>query len=301
MAGDYSVEASGGVRFVRAGDRRGEPALFLPAAGWTGAEGLAVARAAPHLGWHLLDLPGTGGSQSLRQADARGLSRWLAAFCERQGITAPHLAGHSLGGYVALAIAAEGQIPLRSLLLIDGGAASIVVREAQGWQALAASALDAADRVVGGRILTRRPGPPAPPEAPDSADAIAHRLRVPVSEDLLAAAADRARPGEPWNLDSRAVMRLGLLGMRTWGMRSLARVTASRRVLVALFPRGPAWAAARAARTLAALEAAGVDAVGLPTGHYVFWDDPEAFAEAARDFYGREPSRLGFASRGSCS
>ena len=282
------IVASDGVRFRRAGDPNGQPAIFLPAAYWTGAAGLAVARAFHHFSWYLLDLPGTGGSRPLSRTDASGLAQWLDAFCERNDIVTPHLVGHSLGGYVALAIAATGQPPIRSLLLIDGGVAPIGVPQEMGWMAYAVPVVNATDHLLAGRLITRRPGPKAPPEVPEDPEVTAHRLRVPLSDALLQAAADLVAPeGESWNLDSRAVQRLGLLGVRTWGLRSLRRVKVPTRVLVAMFPGGPQWATTTAMRSLQALRAAGVDTVGVSTGHYVFWDDAAAFSEVAGPFYSR--------------
>jgi hypothetical protein len=79
--------------------------------------------------------------------------------------------------------------------------------------------------------------------------------------------------------------RLGLIGVRTRGVRSLRRVDAPTRMLIARFPHGPEWATALALRSLESVRAEGFDAVEMGTGHYVFWEDFEAFSRAAREFY----------------
>jgi pimeloyl-ACP methyl ester carboxylesterase len=286
--------AKSGVRYRRAGDPSGPPALFLPGAGWTGAEGLSVAQALPHLSWYLLDLPGTGGSLPLERADAPGFTRWLGAFCADLGLGDVHLAGHSLGGYLALAAAASGRMGLRSLLLIDGGLVPIAVPQEIGKIAYAAPFVAALDRVTGGAVVARRPGRPAPPEAQPEAEAVAGRFRVPLSDALRAAVEDLAAPsGRDWDLDGAAVQRLGMIGVRTFGARALSRVTARVLALVALHPQGPRWAQRLKQKALGRLGALcatrDLQVVTLATGHYPFWEDPAQFAAAVRPFYAEDP------------
>lgn len=86
MHNGLKSQEAAGVRFLqRAGDPHGEPAVFLPAGGWTGVQGLAVAKALAHFSWYLLDLPGTGGSQPLGNATAPAFAQWLSASARRPG------------------------------------------------------------------------------------------------------------------------------------------------------------------------------------------------------------------------
>lgn len=67
-----------------------------------------------------VDLPGFGDSPVLpakRAPTAGNLAAALGEFCERQGIERPHVAGNSLGGWVALEMARRGGA--RSLGLIS--------------------------------------------------------------------------------------------------------------------------------------------------------------------------------------
>jgi pimeloyl-ACP methyl ester carboxylesterase len=58
-----------------------------------------------------VDMPGFGGSAPLRNGvppTPAGLAATLAAFCAELGVERPHVAGNSLGGWVALEIAKAG-------------------------------------------------------------------------------------------------------------------------------------------------------------------------------------------------
>lgn len=279
------AQVSWGVRFQRAGSLAGPPAVFLPGAGWTGAEGLAVAEALPQFSWYCLDLPGTGGSAPLTRADAHGFAAWLRAFCEQAGTGPVHLAGHSLGGYLALAAAAT-DIPLRSLLLIDGGIGPFVVPQEVGPVAYLAPAIACLDALAGGALIARRPGPPASPEPPEDPAELARRFGIPQSEALRQAALDAPWPQQAWNLDGRAVQRLALIGLRLRQRQALASLKVPTLELLARHPRGPAWIAKIVAGRRSLLKAvANVQVTELDTGHYPFWEDPRAFRQAAGRFY----------------
>jgi len=64
-----------------------------------------------------VDLPGFGQSAPGGQADPRALAGAVAALLTELGVTAPHLAGNSLGGWVALELAALR--PVASLTLLS--------------------------------------------------------------------------------------------------------------------------------------------------------------------------------------
>ena len=63
-----------------------------------------------------VDLPGFGDS-ALGQADPKALAEAVAGLLAELGVTTPHLAGNSLGGWVALELAGRG--PVASLTLLS--------------------------------------------------------------------------------------------------------------------------------------------------------------------------------------
>ncbi len=56
-----------------------------------------------------LDLPGFGGSEALEHGSPAALAGAITAFLATRGINRPHVAGNSLGGWVALEMAAAGR------------------------------------------------------------------------------------------------------------------------------------------------------------------------------------------------
>lgn len=106
------------------GEARAGATLFVH--GLNGALGdfapvlLAAARGQPAHPVVALDLPGWGGSQS-RSGDHRvtGYAKVVAAFIERVGIAPVHLACHSLGGQVCIALAIERRDLVRTLTLVS--------------------------------------------------------------------------------------------------------------------------------------------------------------------------------------
>ncbi len=280
------AQGRSGIRLHLAGDPGGPPAVFLPGADWTGASGLSVAEAVPEFAWHCLDLPGTGGSQPLRVADQRGFAAWLAEFCDDLALGPIHLAGHSLGGFLALAAAASGRLSLRSLLLIDGGLGPLTTAQEIGPVAYVAPAMARLDAWLGGRLLAHRPGRPGAAAPPEDLSRLAARLGIEVSGSMRLAAQDAAGPGGPWNLDGRAVMRLGLLAMGLRQLPALSSLDIPVLALLALHPRGPAWTETLVARRRELLRRVPrVQVAELSTGHYPFWEDPDAFRRDVRPFY----------------
>jgi pyruvate dehydrogenase E2 component (dihydrolipoamide acetyltransferase) len=105
------------LRYLKRGEG-GEPVILLHGFGgdlntWLfNHEALAADRAV-----YALDLPGHGGSsRPVRLGDLTDLAGALAAFMEAVGLKKAHLAGHSLGGAVAMEFAAAH--PDRTLALI---------------------------------------------------------------------------------------------------------------------------------------------------------------------------------------
>ena len=114
-----TVEA-GTLRFLRTGEG-GKPLVLLHGFGgdlnnWLfNVEALAADRAV-----YALDLPGHGGStKQVGDGELGFLVAALRGFLDSQGIERAHLAGHSMGGLVAAALALEDPGRVLSLTLVD--------------------------------------------------------------------------------------------------------------------------------------------------------------------------------------
>lgn len=114
-----TVEA-GTLRFLRTGEG-GKPLVLLHGFGgdlnnWLfNVEALAADRAV-----YALDLPGHGGStKQVGDGELGFLVAALRGFLDSQGIERAHLAGHSMGGLVAAALAIEDPGRVLSLTLVD--------------------------------------------------------------------------------------------------------------------------------------------------------------------------------------
>jgi pyruvate dehydrogenase E2 component (dihydrolipoamide acetyltransferase) len=109
---------SSALRFLRQGDGEGEPLVLLHGFGgdlnnWLfNAEPLAADRTV-----YALDLPGHGGSTK-QVADSADLAGAVRGFLDSQGIERAHLAGHSMGGLVAVELALAEPDRVASLTLI---------------------------------------------------------------------------------------------------------------------------------------------------------------------------------------
>lgn len=101
----------------------GEPIIFLPAAGFSGNEGLNIA---DHLKvsfeTHLIDLPGFGESKGIDgNITSLRLANWLKKYLDQLNIEKVNLIGHSLGGAVSLAFAVHYPQRVNKLILLDQG------------------------------------------------------------------------------------------------------------------------------------------------------------------------------------
>jgi 2-hydroxy-6-oxonona-2,4-dienedioate hydrolase len=110
---DYHVERAGS----------GKPILFLPAAGFSGNEGLNIAE---HLSsgfeTHMLDLPGFGRSKGIEgMADSLKMAVWVKGYMDLEGIGKAFLIGHSMGGALLLAFAFHFPERVNKLVLLDQG------------------------------------------------------------------------------------------------------------------------------------------------------------------------------------
>ncbi|WP_228409431.1 alpha/beta fold hydrolase [Radiobacillus deserti] len=101
----------------------GTPLLFLPAAGFSGKEGLNIAE---HLKdkfeTHLIDLPGLGRSKRMDgKVTSISMANWAKDYLDQQGIAKALLIGHSLGGAIWLALAVHYPERVKKLILLDQG------------------------------------------------------------------------------------------------------------------------------------------------------------------------------------
>jgi pyruvate dehydrogenase E2 component (dihydrolipoamide acetyltransferase) len=111
---------AGTLRFLRHGEG-GEPLVLLHGFGgdlnsWLfNAETLAADRAV-----YALDLPGHGGSvKRVGHGDLDALVGAVRAFLDSQGLERAHVAGHSMGGLLAAALAVHDPDRVLSLTLVD--------------------------------------------------------------------------------------------------------------------------------------------------------------------------------------
>lgn len=280
---------SGRVRFHKTGDHRGPLALFLPGAAWTGLEGLFLGEMMPGFDWHLVDLPGTGGSDPLPSTDTFTFGRWFQDLSQALGGGPFHLVGHSLGGYLGLLGAVSQPQPVASLVLIDGGIGALPrfpyheIGFLGGFGPLGSLA----DRLLGGRLIQKHPGPPGGQPLYDP-ESFSRYLGIVPSKSILEAAADRPDSGEDWAMDSRAILRLGLLAYRLRPESLRARLKFPTLAIVAAFPGGRPDQKARARRTLSRVRnQPQIQPWMAETGHYPFWEAPQAFEKRLREFYGR--------------
>jgi len=125
-AGDGAVEAAGRrLTFTEDGPPQASPpVVFVHGAG--GTRGVWA-----RLGHHLarkgrrslaLDLPGHGGSEGPGCGRIEAYAGWALRFLEARGLRRPVLAGHSMGGGIALACALAAPGGLGGLILLGTGA-----------------------------------------------------------------------------------------------------------------------------------------------------------------------------------
>lgn len=109
------------VRYARRGAAEGVPVLLLHGFGGDLGNWMfnldALAAAHPVIA---LDLPGHGQSAvRLPGTTLPALAGWLGAFLDQLGIARAHLVGHSMGGAIALQLAADRPAAVASLALVN--------------------------------------------------------------------------------------------------------------------------------------------------------------------------------------
>ncbi|TGB04418.1 alpha/beta fold hydrolase [Halobacillus salinus] len=96
--------------------------LFLHGLGSTGKTFYPLMRSLSDR-YHVIavDLPGHGDSEAFGRVTKEGLSTWLLTIMDSLQLDHAHLAGHSIGGDLALQFAVRYPDRVSSLILLDGG------------------------------------------------------------------------------------------------------------------------------------------------------------------------------------
>lgn len=269
----------------------GTPGLFLPGAGWTGMEGAFLKAIRPDITWHVLDLPGSGGTDPIARADLPSISNWLFGVADALGISTFHLAGHSLGGFLALGAASSQPERVRSLFLIDGGVAAFprLMTDDMGPKGVLIPLVVGLETLTGGRLFAQRIGRPAASAFKGtSADSLLERFGESGREFVEEACADLPEEGEAWDRDSFAPFRLGFVAYRMKPLTYLQKIQIPTLAVSAKWPQGKPALQRRAQRAVAALRQLDhVSILETQTGHYPFWEDAPAFLAGVRPFYDR--------------
>ncbi|WP_081704515.1 MULTISPECIES: alpha/beta hydrolase [Sediminibacillus] len=101
----------------------GKPVVFLPAAGFSGLEGMNIAeRLRPAFQTHLVDLPGYGQSEGInKKCTTQRLADWLKEYLDQEKIDCADIVAHSLGGAIALSLSVHYPERVKQLILLDSG------------------------------------------------------------------------------------------------------------------------------------------------------------------------------------
>jgi len=102
---------------------QGEKVIFLPAAGFSGKEGLNIADYLKgDFETHMLDLPGLGKGIGLQgRITSIRMANWLREYLDQKNIDKASFIGHSMGGGVLLAFATHYPDRIKKLVLLDQG------------------------------------------------------------------------------------------------------------------------------------------------------------------------------------
>ncbi|MEK6711453.1 MAG: alpha/beta fold hydrolase [Nitrospinota bacterium] len=144
---EEAVDAAGRrLAFAEAGPPPGAPLVFLHGAGGTREVWARLGHGLSRKGRRVLalDLPGHGRSGGPGCRSIEEYAAWVLRFLGAQGLRRPVLAGHSMGGAVALACALSSAEALGGLILLGTGARLRVLDSIlQGLRADFARAVDA--------------------------------------------------------------------------------------------------------------------------------------------------------------
>jgi pimeloyl-ACP methyl ester carboxylesterase len=101
---------------------RAAPVVFIHGAGGTHQHWLYQVRDIPHSRSYALDLPGHGRSEGAGRDSIQAYGDWLVSFLDMAGLDQAILAGHSMGGGIALDVALRYPARVAGLGLIATGA-----------------------------------------------------------------------------------------------------------------------------------------------------------------------------------
>ncbi|GGH75336.1 pimeloyl-ACP methyl ester carboxylesterase [Pullulanibacillus pueri] len=134
---------------------RGKPLLFFPAAGFGGLEGLNIAEMLQEeFESHLIDLPGLGRSKGLdyRRVTTREIADWVKRYLDFNHFQKVTIAGHSMGGFIALAFAYHYPECIEHLILLDHGHKKISLKADVGFFSIVFSLINVMEKFMGRRL-----------------------------------------------------------------------------------------------------------------------------------------------------
>ena len=211
-----------------------------------------------------LDLPGFGESEPPPQAwDVDSYARFLIHFLDEMAVERVHLVGHSHGGRVSIALAADEPERVGRLLLVD----SAGIPPKRGWRYRRRVAVAKLGRLIGKlgapgqRLQERMRARVASRDYLEASEAMRGTFRLVIAADL------RER-----------MPRIGAPTLLVWGDRDDDTPLWMGREMERLIPDAG----------LVVLEGA---------GHYSYADSPGQFAAVARRFLVEQPRAAGEASR----
>jgi pimeloyl-ACP methyl ester carboxylesterase len=223
-----TVTVAGGSLHVRhtPGPEGGEPALYLHGLGgqatnWTDLAALL----AGYLDGEAVDLPGFGWSGAAARGDysLAGHARAVAGYLEQRDCGPVHLFGNSMGGAIAIMLAATRPHLVRTLTLVSPAVpdASLRRREERMMPLLLIPGV--------GRLAERRLASIDPAVRVRQVLELCYGDPSLVPPQRLAEAAEdaRKRAGQPWQMTAFVRSLRGLVGGYLPGSRSLWRLAAS--------------------------------------------------------------------------
>ena len=102
---------------------KGNPVIFLPAAGFTRIEGKNIADyLQANYETHMIDLPGWGRGDGIKsRCTSLAMATWLKEYLDQKGIKKAYVIGHSLGGAIAMTFALHFPNRVHKLVILDQG------------------------------------------------------------------------------------------------------------------------------------------------------------------------------------